>query len=213
MTIQNNVLIIGDLHCPFEKEGYLEFCLQQYNLFGCTKVVFIGDLIDNHYSSYHEANPDGFSAGEELDRAIARVDKWYKAFPNATVIIGNHDRIITRKAFSAGLSSRWVREYKEVLNTPTWDFVESIEIDGVMYVHGEGGTARTRVKSEGQSIVQGHLHSQAYVEWNNNKIFGMQVGCGIDDTQFAFAYAKAGKKSIISCGVVLGGKTPLLLKM
>jgi hypothetical protein len=33
-------------------------------------LFFIGDIIDNHYSSYHESDPDGYSAGEELDRAI-----------------------------------------------------------------------------------------------------------------------------------------------
>jgi hypothetical protein len=27
-------------------------------------VIFLGDIIDNHYSSYHESDPDGYSAGE-----------------------------------------------------------------------------------------------------------------------------------------------------
>ena len=71
-------------------------------------MVFIGDIIDNHYSSYHEQDPDGKSAGDELDMAIDKIKKWYKAFPEAIVIIGNHDRIVSRKVFSSGLSKKWI---------------------------------------------------------------------------------------------------------
>ena len=49
----NNVLVIGDLHEPFCLENYLEFCRIQQEKYNCGTVVFIGDVIDNHYSSYH----------------------------------------------------------------------------------------------------------------------------------------------------------------
>jgi hypothetical protein len=41
----------------------------------------------------------------------------------------------------------------------------------------------------------------------------MQVGTGVDDSCYAFNYNKAGKESILSCGIVLEGKQPLLIKM
>jgi hypothetical protein len=44
---------------------------------------------------------------------------------------------------------------------------------------------------------------------NNFKIFGMQVGCGIDRDSYAAAYAKHFKKQAIGCGVVLGGHTAI----
>lgn len=213
---KSNVLVIGDLHEPFCLDGYLEFCKEQYRKWNCDKVVFIGDIIDNHYSSYHETDPNGMSAADELENAIRKIKTWYKAFPNATVIIGNHDRLVYRKAFSGGVSSRWIREYKEVLETPNWNFVESCVIDDVTYIHGEGGTARTRIKADFESLVQGHLHTQCYIEWvvnSKTKVFGMQVGCGIDHTSYAMAYAKAGKKPAIACGVVLRGETPINLLM
>jgi len=212
-----NVLVVGDIHLPFEKEGYLEFCKTQYIKYNCTEVVFIGDIIDSHYSSYHEANPDGMSAGDELEVAIGKLKEWYKAFPEATVTIGNHDRIFLRKAFSAGLSQRWIKDINEVLEVPNWQFVDEVELYDVVYVHGEGGTAKTRVKQELTSIVQGHLHTQAYVEWSvgaKHRCFAMQVGCGIDRKSYAMAYAKTGKKPIIGCAVVLDyGKTPINLIM
>lgn len=213
MKTTNNVLIIGDIHEPFCKEGYLEFCKQQYRIFNCTEVVFIGDIIDNHFASFHTSDADGFGAGEELDRAISKIKEWYEAFPKATVLIGNHDAIIMRKAFEGGIPKVWIKDFKDVLGTPQWEFVHDTIIDDVYYVHGIASTARTKAKQEGMSVVQGHRHSEAYVEFINNKTFGMQVGCGIDDTAYAFGYNKAGKKSMLSCGVVMGGTQPILIKM
>lgn len=210
----SNVLIIGDIHEPFSKEEYLEFCKEQYDKFNCNKVIFIGDIIDLAYSSFHPSNPDGYGAGEELDRAIDKIQEWYKVFPKATVIIGNHDRIAYRKAFAGGVSARWIRDYNDVLGTPGWEFKESEVIDNVLYIHGEAGTARSKAKDISQSVVQGHLHSQGYVDFINNRVFGMQIGTGIDDNCYAFNYNKAGKESILSCGVVLdNGKQPILIKM
>jgi len=212
-----NVLIIGDLHEPFCLEGYLQFNIDLYKKYDITDVIFIGDVIDNHYASYHETDPDGFGAGEELQRAIAKLKRWYEAFPKATVVVGNHDRLIMRKAKTGGIAEKWIRPYNEVLEVYGWNFVESIEIDGVLYVHGEGGTARARIKQELQSTVQGHLHSQAYVEWvvgAKYRVFGVQVGCGIDRKSYALAYSKAGKKPAIGSGVVLeNGRLPIVEMM
>lgn len=212
IKFNKRVLIIGDLHLPFSLNGYLEHCKHQYELHNCNEVVFIGDIIDNHASSYHETDPDGHSAGEELRMAIFQIKKWYKTFPKATVIIGNHDRIIMRKAYSSGLSKMWIKDYSEVLGTPSWNFTESIEIDDVLYIHGEGGTARQRVRRDLQSIVQGHLHTQCYTEWivgSKFKLFGMQVGCGIDHKSYAMAYGKENAKPAIGCGIVINGNTAI----
>ena len=216
LKVKKNVLVIGDLHEPFCLDNYLSHCIETYNKYKCNEVVFIGDIIDNHASSYHETDPDGHSAGQELKMAIQRIKQWYQAFPKATVIIGNHDRLIMRKAYSSGLSKMWIKDYAEVLGTPGWNFTESIEIDDVLYIHGEGGTARARVRRDLQSIVQGHLHSQAYIDWcvgAKFKLFGMQIGCGIDHKSYAMAYGKEGPKPAIACGVVLQGEVPINIMM
>jgi len=203
----DNILIIGDLHEPFCLKEYLNFCKKIYKQENCDTVIFIGDIIDNHYSSYHETDPDGYSAGEELDRAIDKIQKWYEAFPKAYVIIGNHDRLVYRKAHTAGVSKRWIREFHEVLETPGWEFLEEITINGVCYNHGEGMSARSRTKNEMQSQVQGHYHSQFYIEYNVSpyqRVFAMQVGCGIDRRAYAMAYGKHHKKPIIGCATVKG---------
>lgn len=213
----SNVLVIGDLHEPFCLDGYLDWCVEQYDAYQCTEVVFIGDIIDNHYSSYHETSADGMGGLEELEYAIRRIARWRDAFPVATVIIGNHDRIIMRKAQSSAIPSKWIKSYKEVLNVPDWNFVERYEKDGVQYCHGEGGTARTKCRADMMNTVQGHLHTQCYTEHyvgQNFRVFGMQVGCGIDFDEYSFAYAKYGKKPAIAAAIIQNsGKTPINLLM
>ena len=205
------ILVVGDLHCPFELDGYFDFCKKTYAEWNCNQVIFIGDIIDNHYSSFHATDPDGYGGGHELERAIENVQKWTREFPVADVCIGNHDRMIMRKAFDSAIPRAWIKSYNEILGT-NWNWVERVVYDDVQYCHGEGGTARTKGKNDMMSTVQGHIHTQAYTEWmvgRKFRIFGMQVGCGIDSSAYAAAYAKHFKKQAIGCGVVLGGHTAI----
>lgn len=207
---ESRVLVIGDLHAPFDLDSYFDHCVSVYERYNCNRVVFIGDVIDNHYSSYHETDADGLGGLQELEMAIDRLRRWYHRFPDAHVTIGNHDRIIMRKAQSSSVPRKWIKDYKEVLETPNWDFVTDVEIDGVLYIHGEAGTAKTKARADMRSVVQGHLHTQAYTEYfvgAKSRIFGCQVGCGIDHESYALAYAKAGRKPAIGCAVVIGGRT------
>ena len=206
----SRVLVIGDLHEPFSLDEYLNHCIETYAKYNCNRVVFIGDVIDSHYSSYHETDPDGMSGGNELKVAIDRFKRWYNVFPDADVTIGNHDRLISRKAFSAGVPKAWIKSFSEVLEVPNWNFTDRVVIDNVQYIHGEGGTAHAKCRADMMNTIQGHLHTQCYTQWfvgANFRIFGTQVGCGIDFDKYAFAYAKRGKKPAVGCAVVIGGKT------
>jgi len=207
---EQRILVIGDLHEPFCLDGYLQFCKETYANYNCNRVVFIGDVIVAHASSYHEQDPDGMGGGDELDLAIKKLKRWYKSFPDADVMIGNHDRIAYRKAFTGGIPKRWMKPFEEVLETPNWRYLESLEIDNVLYEHGEGGQAFTKAKNNMMSSVCGHTHTEGYVRWlvgKKFKVFAMQVGCGVDSTAYATAYAKNFKKQVIGCGVVVGGHT------
>ena len=213
---ETRVLVIGDLHEPFCLDGYLQHCIDTYKNYNCNKVVFIGDVIDNHYSSFHESDPDGFGAGEELERAIHRLSRWYKAFPKAHVTIGNHDRLIRRKAFSGGIPKAWIKEYAEVLNTPKWKFVDRVVIDNVQYIHGESGKAIKKAKDDMMSTAQGHRHTEMGVEYAvgvSFRVFGLSAGCGIDHESYAMAYGKNFKKPAIGCGVVFNGEIGLSVPM
>ena len=214
---ESRILVIGDLHEPFCLDGYLDFCKETYAKYNCNKVVFIGDIIDNHYSSYHETDAEGFGGKYELEQAIEKLAKWYKAFPDADVTLGNHDRIIIRKAQTSNIPSKWIKEFGEVLETPNWNFVTDVWYDNVRYVHGDkSGKPHMAAKRDMVSTVSGHYHTDFYCEWMFGKtraIFGMAVGCGIDSKSYAMGYMQGGKKEAIGCGIVVGGHTAFNVKM
>lgn len=218
----NNVLVIGDVHEPFSKAGYLEFCREMQEKYNCGTVIHIGDAVDNHAVSYHDSDPSGRSAGDEFNLAKQRMKRWYHTFPNVKVCIGNHDALPFRKIFTAGLPKEWLKSYEELLESPKgwqWDFVHQVK--GVLYQHGTGMSgemaAVNAARENRQSTVIGHLHTVCntrYLASYKDLIFGVTVGCGIDHTKYAFAYGKEQtRKPVLACAVVLDGKVPINLPM
>lgn len=217
-----NVLVIGDPHEPFCKDGYLEFCRAMQEKYNCGTIVHIGDAVDNHAISYHESDPSGRSAGDEFNLAKERMKRWYHTFPVAKVCIGNHDALPFRKIFSAGLPKEWLKSYQELLESPKeweWDFVH--QVNGVIYQHGTGMSgemaAVNAARENRQSTVIGHLHTVCntrFLASYKDLIFGVTVGCGIDHSKYAFAYGREQtRKPVLACAVVLDGKTPINLTM
>lgn len=212
----NNVLIIGDLHEPWCLDNYLDFNLDLQKKYNVGKIIFIGDIVDGHAWNFHTHDVDGMSVKDELTLAISKLKNWYKAFPEASITLGNHDLLISRKAREYGLSQLFVKHLGDILEAPkSWEFVQELYKDKVFYTHGSTGNAITRARDIRHSVVQGHLHSESFVQWSVSQIdaiFGLQVGCGIDRHAYAFEYAKEmPKKPIISSGLVLEkGRLPIL---
>ncbi len=210
----SRVLVIPDLHAPVTRRHALRFCKDQHKKFKCNKVVLIGDVVDWTSISFHAANPECPGPADEYRLALQCIQKWRRAFPKATVIIGNHDRRPHRKAEKEGIFPKLLRNYDEVWKTPQWKWVTSCIIDDVFYCHGDGkgggvSPAYNTAKNMGMSVVMGHFHSKGGVKWLVNPLrrwFGMDVGTCIDDSAFAFSYAKEQTyRSVLSCGVVLNG--------
>ncbi len=207
------VLVIGDPHEPVCRKGYLEFCKQTYEEYDCDQVVFIGDIVDWHGISFHARHPEAPGVGDEYEQALKGVQKWCEAFPKANMCIGNHDERLIRLAESVDIPAKFLRNYKEIWNTPNWVWNVDFTIDGVYYFHGTGfGGMHPAFNVSRQmcmSVVMGHIHSRAGICWHvspQKRWFGMDVGCGVDDKKYAFAYGKHMKrKSVISCGVVIDG--------
>jgi len=207
-------LVIGDIHEPVSRKGYLPFCQDIYDEWNCDKVTFIGDLVDWSAISFHARNPEAPGPMDEYQMALKATQKWYKAFPDGIVTIGNHDARPKRVAESVNIPAKFIRNYADLWETPNWKWVQSIIIDDVYYCHGHGkGGGNTPAwnlsKKMGMSVVLGHYHSKGSIHWSANPLrrwFGMDVGCGIDDKAYAFAYAKEQvTRSILSVGVVLDG--------
>jgi predicted phosphodiesterase len=209
----SRVLVIGDIHEPVAHPGYLDFCRDTARLHACDSVVFIGDVVDWHGVSFHARHPKAPGTIDEYELAKEGIAKWHRAFPNATVCIGNHDERLLRLAESVGIPASFLRDYAEVWETPGWDWTFETTIDGVYYFHGTGRSgmhpAFNVMKDMGMSVCMGHVHSSGGIKWAVSptaRRFGMDVGCGVDDRMFAFAYNKHTKrKSVLSCGTVIDG--------
>lgn len=207
------VLVVGDLHCPAVHPDYLEFVKSIKKKYKTNTVVFIGDVVDHAAISFHKKNPENPAAMEEYRQAMFQLSRWNKEFPNAIITIGNHDERVARLAADAGIPDHYLREYSEVFNTPKWIWKKSIELDNVYYYHGVGSgsmyPAINAAKMRLQSVVMGHYHSIAGINWicgPDNRIFGMNVGSGVDRSHPAMEYGSAYlKKPILSCGVVIDG--------
>lgn len=214
---ENRVLVIGDLHQPFTLRRYLNFCQTIGRKWNCNRVVFIGDMLDNHYASFHQTDPDGHGGANELALAKRNLKKYAEAFPDAIITLGNHDRLPARKAFNAGLTNHWIRTVQETIDVPGWEFVTEVIIDKVKYLHGEGRIAYRRAEQDKISIVQGHYHTNSYIKFQDGEFlntFSMQIGVGFDRHSYAAAYAKGMQCQAINCGVVLeNGRLPIIERM
>jgi len=210
-----NILVVGDLHEPFCLDGYLEWNKHIYKKYNCSHPIFLGETIDNHALSFHESDLDAMSAKDELEKAQRKLQKWHKTFPKADVCIGNHDALPFRKGQTGGIPKAWIKEYKDVLGTPTWTFNEEFIYHDVLFVHGTAQKARTRARNNLQSVVQGHYHTEQYLEYfvgMDRSIYALQIGCGIDKNSYAAAYGKHFKKQVIGSAVILdNGKLPIPL--
>ena len=207
------VLVIGDVHEPVSHPGYLDFCKDLYKEWSCDTVVFIGDVVDWHGISFHAAHPECPGPHDEFKLAKAAIAKWHTAFPKAYICIGNHDERIIRLAESVGIPQRFIRSYAETWDTPKWIWDWDFIIDDVYYFHGTGNggihAAFNAMKKRLMSVVMGHCHSIAGIKWLVNpqkRIFGMDVGTGVDVRAMQFAYGRhCIQKPILSAGVVLDG--------
>lgn len=215
----NNVLVIPDTHSPFEHPEAIAFCRAMQEKYNCGTVIHIGDVVDNYAISRYDKDPSSMAISAEYEETLRKLKAWYKTFPTVKVCIGNHDARIFRKVALAGLPANWLKNLRDILEAPsTWEFEFTHEHNGVIYTHGTTTSgdmsALNMAKENRQSTVIGHLHTVAgvrYIASRKSTIFGMNVGCLVDDTAYAFAYGKeTARKSILSCGIVLNGKTAIV---
>ena len=153
---------------------------------------------------------------QNMKKMLHELKAWQQAFPVAKITYGNHDLIPFRKGIYGGLSPKMLKSWNQLFDAPKkWKFDEKFLINDILYMHGTNH-ALPRMISSRISVVQGHVHSQQYVQWSQSEIdrlFAMQVGCGIDTNQYAFHYGRShSKKPILGCGVVLDkGKLPIVI--
>lgn len=208
------ILVVPDLHEPVTHPGALDFIDSVAQDRQPDVVVFIGDIVDHHGVSAWTKHPAAPGPHDEYELALEGVQKWYSLFPEALIMIGNHDERPERMAAAGGVPARYLKSYPEIWETPGWDWLEEVTIGegdkSVYFTHGTGRSginpAFNLAKEMCMSSVMGHVHSAGGIKWMANptrRWFGLDTGALIDDRLYAFAYGKTTKKkSVHGCGFI-----------
>lgn len=216
------ILVVSDLHAPYMHVDAVKFLAAIKRKYKPTRVILSGDEADFHNISFHDADPDLDSAGEELEKAISALKPLYKLFPKAEVLESNHGSLVARKAFANGLSRRFIKEPGDIIGAPkgwSWHFDITVKLPNgtqCYFHHSKGANVKKNSQAMGMSFVQGHHHESFEIQfWGNPNalLFGMTVGCLVDPKSLAMAYSKNNlKRPVIGCGIIINS-IPQLIPM
>lgn len=219
-TKNKRVLVISDMHIPYHHPDAVAFLKAIKKKYKPDRIINIGDELDNHAMSYHDSDPDMFSAGDELRRARKVTRELEKMFPEMDLIESNHGSLYYRKAKTHGIPKEAMVAYNDLLDVGDgwrWHFDLTIELSNgelAYFHHGKTSDVLNLTQRMGISAVQGHYHNRFKIEyWGNPRglYWGMQVGCLINDSSMAFQYNKTTtERPIIGCGIILEGLPHLL---
>ena len=222
MKKNKSILIISDLHTPYQHPDYIKFLAAVKKKFKPTRVILSGDEVDNHAISFHDSDPDLDSAGKELEKAIECLKPLYKMFPVAEVLDSNHGSLVMRKALASGLSKKVFKSSQEILEAPktwTWHFDITLTLPngtGAYFHHSKGANVKRNSQAMGMSFIQGHHHESFEIQyWGNPNalLFGMTVGCLVDPKSLALAYNKNNlRRPVLGVGLIVDS-IPVLVPM
>ena len=218
--MNSSVLVISDLHIPYHHQDAFDFLKALKRKYKPDLVVNIGDELDHHAISMHEHNPDLMSAGDELKHSKEYIRELEKIFPEMTLVHSNHSSLVYRRALKYGLPKDYLKSYNEFLGVGNgWKWVDDYTItlsDGsrCFFTHGISADVLKVAAQYGMNTVQGHFHTKFSIGYFSNPdalIWGMQVGCLINQKSMAFDYAKNFKsRFIVGCGMIIDGQPKLM---
>lgn len=222
-------LLIPDLQIPFEHEKALEFCtyLKRHYKIKDENVYNLGDEIDAYFGGMWEKSCEAeHTANSEIDETIDKLKLWYDRFPVMSLCSSNHGNRWQRKAFAAGIPERFMRNYQEVIQSPSgWRWRKFWKVDAkhpFLLEHGDDwGGAHPHVTAtlhSGMSFACGHFHSKqaiTHIKTSHQTLWGAVCGSLIAFEKYAFNYARAAKlKPVIGAMIVgMDGKMPMWIPL
>ena len=215
-------MLWGDIHLPYHHKDSIDFLKAVKKKYKPTRVICMGDLVDNHAISYHESDPELSSPGDELEVSKFYMEELYSIFPKLDILHGNHDRLPIRKAMTAGLPSRYIRNNHEIFEMPKdwkWHLELNITLPTGMDLwlrHNLKTSAIDVAKYHNVSFAQGHYHERFECIWemtNGKSVYGITTGCLVDDKSLAMEYNKVNmRRPQLGCVIIQNG-IPKLVPM
>ena len=219
-AIDKKILVISDLHAPYNHVDAIAFLRAVNKEFNPTRVINIGDEVDYHSISFHDSDPDLMSPGDELIAAQDTIWELEEIFPEMDLVHSNHGSLAYRRAKASGMPLHFIRSYNEILEVDdgwTWHdeiLVKVNHTQDILFRHQFKANIIKTAEQLGCSCVQGHHHSTFDIQYTSNPRslnWGMTVGCLIDTKSLAFAYNKLQtKRPILGVGIIENGLPKLI---
>ena len=196
-------LIIADTHFPYARKDWFEYVSAMKAKHNLNRLIHLGDLVDHHTISRHQASPDALSTIGEYQLALSQVQQLIELFPEAILVVGNHDDRVFRQAGTVGISSMMVKPIHDLYKLPdTWQvckngFLKTKHGNSVI-LHGNdfsgpGAADKWRTKLQ-SSVIMGHVHTAANVRFYatpSSFQFSAICPCLADEKSIAMQYAQA----------------------
>ncbi len=216
------VLHIPDLHAPFHHPMALDFLKSVADHYQPDIIINQGDEVDMAAISFHDKDPDMPNATRELDMALVFMHQLYKEFPHMLVCTSNHTARPYRVAHKAGLPTRMIKSYHELLEAPdTYSWHQRIVINDVLAIHGEGvgsgqNAAWGAMMKNKMSTIIGHIHGFGGVVYSGDpfrQTFAGNSGALIDPHSIAMRYGDIySNKCTLGC-IVRKGPSAQFVRM
>ena len=198
--MNNNILIFGDLHAPYQHKDTLEFLSLLNESFNLDRIICTGDMLDQYPLSRFPKSPSAENVIVELKKAKKVVAKLAELFPRMDIVKSNHCERLYQKAAVGGIPREFLIPYMELIGAPEgWNMYDdlSITIDATrqqLYVaHTKTGTPKQCAGRLASNVAFGHNHNKLGIEYISNpkqSFFGADVGCLISDKGYPFGYNK-----------------------
>lgn len=211
----SRILVISDLHAPYNDPDALEFLQTLKDRYDFTRIISVGDEQDISQASFHDSNVDMLSAGHELIEAQKVLQELEKMFPRMDIMSSNHGDLYYRRAKHHGIPLHVIKSYNDVLGVGDgWQWHSDLIVrlptdEDVYFCHGKSQNGLKLSQNMSMNCVQGHYHNSFNIQyWSSPRAlyWSMQVGCLIDDKSLAMSYNKLTvNRPILGCGVIIDG--------
>ena len=228
------IMVISDLHVPYQHPDAFTFLQEVKRVYNPDLIVCTGDELDNHAMSFHTPDPDLDSAGCELNRGREFLKELHSVFPNMLLCHSNHGSLAYRRGKAYGIPKHFLLSLRDAIfgeRTPDGDVIRRgglgngwfwadyllIKSNGKLIKFKHGGSSQDMLSDlmkERCCLVRGHYHGQFNIVYSaspTETIWGMTVGCLIDNQNIAFNYNKVfNENPIYGCGMIIRGQPHLI---
>lgn len=199
-------LFLSDPHLPYTKMSYWHQAHEFNKKFKADFVFSSGDFLDQYALSRFPKKVNSDNGHIEILRCIPIVKTIGRMFPVMTIMRGNHDDRINKRAQDAGISDLWIRDVLEMIGAPegwNWAKEDYIKAGPATLTHGFLGNRQKHAEWFNNNVVHGHLHAKLGLEFfqrNQRAVWVMCVGCMADRNAIALRYGPLHKFSTMTPG-------------